>query len=123
RFRREGHLLARLTHPHIAGLLDAGVVSGQPYLLLEYVDGKPIDQWCDEKALDTRARVRLFVDVAAAVAHAHANLILHRDLKPSNILVRHDGQVKLLDFGVAKLLEEGAQEAAASELTQLAGRA
>jgi serine/threonine-protein kinase len=123
RFQREGHLLARLTHPHIAGLLDAGVVSGQPYLLLEYVDGKPIDQWCDENGLDIRARVRLFLDVAAAVAHAHTNLILHCDLKPSNILVRHDGQVKLLDFGIAKLLAEGAHETGSSELTQLAGRA
>jgi serine/threonine-protein kinase len=123
RFRREGSVLARLTHPNIARLLDAGLVAGQPYLVLEYVDGEPIDRWCDVHVLDIKARLRLFLDVAAAVAHAHNNLILHRDLKPSNILVRQDGQVKLLDFGIAKLLEGEEQEAPATELTQLAGRA
>jgi serine/threonine protein kinase len=91
RFKREGDVLARLTHPNIARLLDAGVVDGQPYLVLEYVDGQPLDVWCDGHALDVKARLRIFLDVAAAVAHAHNNLILHRDLKPSNILVRRDG--------------------------------
>lgn len=83
RFAREGEILARLSHPHIARLLDAGVHEGQqPYLVLEYVDGQPIDVYCRQQQLDVEARVRLFLDVLAAVAHAHARLILHRDLKP-----------------------------------------
>ncbi|MEO8019448.1 MAG: serine/threonine-protein kinase, partial [Pseudomonadota bacterium] len=102
RFRREGNLLARLTHPHIARLLDAGAANGRAYLALEYVDGEGIDSFCARLPVD--ARVRLFVDVVAAVAHAHSHLIVHRDLKPSNVLVTRDGQVKLLDFGIAKLL-------------------
>jgi eukaryotic-like serine/threonine-protein kinase len=124
RFQREGSFLARLSHPHIARLIDAGVAAGgQPYLVLEYVEGEPIDRWCDAKTLGIEARVRLFLDVLAAVAHAHNNLILHRDLKPSNILVTPDGQVKLLDFGIAKLLSDEATPGQATELTQLAGRA
>lgn len=124
RFQREGSFLARLAHPHIARLIDAGVVTGgQPYLVLEYIDGEPIDCWCDAKALGIEARVRLFLDVLKAVAHAHSNLILHRDLKPSNILVTRDGQVKLLDFGIAKLLSEDDTVGQATELTQQAGRA
>ncbi len=108
RFRREGSVLARLAHPNIARLLDAGVTAaGQPYLVLEHVDGKPLDVWCDERRLPVEGRLRLFQQVLAAVAHAHANFIVHRDLKPSNILVTADGTVKLLDFGIAKLLEEG----------------
>jgi tetratricopeptide (TPR) repeat protein len=123
RFRREGSILARLTHPHIAHLLDAGVSPhGQPYLVLEYVGGEHIDQYCLHRRLGVDARVRLFLDVLAAVAHAHANLIVHRDLKPSNVLVRADGQVKLLDFGVAKLLERDARSAGAT-LTVDGGRA
>jgi serine/threonine-protein kinase len=107
RFRREGTLLARLEHARIARLLDAGVTpTGQPYLVIEYVDGIRIDRFADERRLDHRERLELFLQVADAVAYAHANLIVHRDLKPSNILVRPDGQIKLLDFGVAKLLEE-----------------
>ena len=107
RFKREGTILARLTHPHIARLIDAGVsMTGQPYLVLEYIDGRNIDKYCDGEGLDVEARIRLFLDVLSAVAHAHANLIVHRDLKPSNVLVTHDGQVKLLDFGIAKLLED-----------------
>jgi len=105
RFRREGQLLARLTHPNIARLLDAGTADdGTPYLALEYVDGLPVDRYCDGGNLSTEARVRVFLDVIAAVAHAHSHLIVHRDLKPSNVLVTADGQVKLLDFGIAKLL-------------------
>ncbi|HEY6148655.1 MAG TPA: serine/threonine-protein kinase, partial [Thermoanaerobaculia bacterium] len=107
RFEREGSILARLTHPNIARLLDAGVSpGGQPYLVLEYVLGEQIDRYCDSRSLDVEARLRLFLDVLAAVAHAHANLIVHRDIKPSNVLVGKDGLVKLLDFGIAKLLEE-----------------
>ena len=95
RFKREGRILGRLTHPHIAGLLDAGISpDGSPYLILEYVDGVAIDQYCDERKLDVDARVKLFLDVLGAVSEAHANLIVHRDIKPSNVLVRKDGQVK-----------------------------
>jgi eukaryotic-like serine/threonine-protein kinase len=106
RFRREGSILARLRHPHIAHLIDAGVSQqGQPYLVLEVVHGEPIDRYADARGLGLERRVRLFLDVLAAVAHAHASLVVHRDLKPSNVLVTSDGLVKLLDFGVAKLLE------------------
>lgn len=107
RFRREGSALARLAHPGIAGLLDAGVThGGQPYLVLEYVDGKRLDVYADEHALGRDERIALFLLVLDAVRHAHANLIVHRDLKPSNILVTADGAVKLLDFGIAKLLDD-----------------
>jgi len=124
RFRREGSILARLQHPHIARLSDAGVsAAGQPYLVLEHVDGEPIDRYCDAKGLDVEARLRVFLDVLAAVAHAHANLIVHRDIKPSNVLVRADGQVKLLDFGIAKLLEGEAETGEATALTREGGRA
>jgi eukaryotic-like serine/threonine-protein kinase len=106
RFKREGKILALLAHPHIAELIDAGVTTtGQPYLVLEYVDGDQIDRYCDQRHLDLHARIHLFLQVLDAVAAAHANLIVHRDLKPSNVLVRKDGDVKLLDFGIAKLIE------------------
>jgi serine/threonine-protein kinase len=105
RFKREGRILGQLEHPHIAGLIDAGVTpQGEPYLVLEHVDGEPIDQYCDRLGLTVEARISLFLDVISAVAQAHANLIVHRDIKPSNVLVRKDGRVKLLDFGIAKLL-------------------
>lgn len=107
RFRREGTFLARVRHPNIAHLIDAGVSeAGQRYLVLEYVDGKRIEQYCDQHALGVEARLRLFLDVLEAVAHAHANLVVHRDIKPANVLVSTDGQVKLLDFGIAKLIEQ-----------------
>ena len=99
RFQREGSILARLTHPNIARLIDAGVSpTGQPYLVLEYVEGERIDNYCDVNKLDVAARLRLFLDVLAAVANAHANLVIHRDIKPSNVLVGDRGVVKLLDF-------------------------
>jgi serine/threonine-protein kinase len=124
RFQREGEILARLRHPNIAQLLDAGVtVAGQPYLVLEYVDGAPIDRHCDERGLGVRERIRLFLGVLEAVAHAHAKLVLHRDLKPSNILVDRDGRVKLLDFGVAKLLEDESAVGGETEVTRRAGPA
>ena len=113
RFRREGAILGRFSHPNIAELLDAGVAAnGQPYIILEYVEGQPIDRYCDEHKLNIKSRVSLFLDVLGAVAHAHANLIVHRDIKPSNVLVSKDGQVKLLDFGIAKLVEAEGNEAA-----------
>ena len=118
RFRREGAILGRVSHPHIAELLDAGVSSaGQPFIVLEYVEGEPIDGYCDARHLDVAARLRLLLDVLEAVAHAHANLIVHRDLKPSNVLVSKDGQVKLLDFGIAKLLADGAGPDGAATVT------
>jgi eukaryotic-like serine/threonine-protein kinase len=105
RFRREGSLLARLTHPNIGRLLDAGIASGgQPFLVLELIDGQPVDEYCRQHDLGVGDRLRLFGGVIAAVAHAHRNLVVHRDLKPSNVFVSRDGQVKLLDFGVGKLL-------------------
>ncbi len=106
RFNRERQILARLGHPHIARLLDAGIsVDNQPYLALEYVEGEAITDWCRSRDLDTEERTRLFLQVCEAVSHAHANLIVHRDLKPSNILVTPLDEVRLLDFGIAKLLD------------------
>ena len=105
RFVAERQILASLNHPHIAQLLDGGVADGDlPYLVIEYVDGLPITDYCDRHQLDIPARLRLFREVCAAVCHAHQNLVLHRDLKPGNVLVTSDGHVKLLDFGIAKIL-------------------
>ena len=104
----------RLEHANIARLIDAGVTDdGQPYIVLEYVEGEALDRWCNSRALDVRSRVRLFLEVLAAVAHAHSKLILHRDLRPGNILVTPDGHVKLIDFGTATLpdSEQGTEEA------------
>lgn len=108
RLAEEREILAALNHPSIARLYDAGITgNGQPYLALEYVDGRPIDEYANSNHLTVRARLQLFGLAARAVAHAHARLIVHRDLKPTNILVTNDGDVKLLDFGIAKLLEDG----------------
>ena len=129
RFTREGRILGRLAHPNIARLLDAGHLAAagpapaQPYLVLEYVQGEPIDAYCTREVLDVPARLRLFVDVLSAVAHAHNRLILHRDLKPSNILVTASGEVKLLDFGIAKLLDAADDPGTAGDVTQHAGPA
>jgi serine/threonine protein kinase len=115
RFRQEGMILGRLSHPNIAQLIDAGVTEeGEPYLVLEYVQGAPIDVFFDQAGLNIEQRIRLFLDVLSAVAHAHQNLVVHRDLKPANVLV-HDGcEIRLLDFGIAKLLEVNKE----SDLTQ-----
>jgi eukaryotic-like serine/threonine-protein kinase len=123
RFEREGSILARLSHPHIARLLDAGVMAdgAQPYLVLEYIDGEPIDEYCRRLVLPVAARLGLMLDVLAAVAQAHNRLILHRDLKPTNILVTQAGDVKLLDFGIAKLLDDAGGDQTA--LTARAGNA
>ena len=124
RFKREGRILAQLAHPHIAELIDAGVSkTGQPFIVLEHIDGQRIDAWCDEQRLDVGARVTLFLDVLSAVSHAHANLVVHRDIKPSNVLVRNDGCIKLLDFGIAKLLAEDSELGSATQLTMDGGSA
>ncbi|HZF15889.1 MAG TPA: serine/threonine-protein kinase [Steroidobacteraceae bacterium] len=106
RLKSERQILATLDHPNIARLLDGGTTAeGIPYLVMEYVDGLPIDVYCDEKRLDLTERLRLFRTVCSAVHAAHQNLIVHRDLKPTNILVTDDGMPKLLDFGIAKILD------------------
>ncbi len=128
RFQRERDILARLEHPHIARLYDAGLSApegpggGRPYLAMEYVQGSSLTAYCDERRLGVAARLALAEQVMAAVQYAHTRLVIHRDIKPANILVTQDGEVRLLDFGVAKLLqaEDGSER---TELTQLAGRA
>jgi len=106
RFLRERQILASLNHPNIARLLDGGVSeSGEPFLAMEYVEGKRIDEFCEEKTLSTNERLKLFLAVCSAVSFAHQNLVVHRDIKPSNIIVAKDGTPKLLDFGIAKLLD------------------
>lgn len=108
RFHVERQVLAGLEHPHIARMLDGGATDdGLPYMVMEYVDGSPIDRYCDERKLAIRARLELFRKVCEAVQYAHQNLVVHRDLKPGNILVTADGAVKLLDFGIAKVLAGG----------------
>jgi tetratricopeptide (TPR) repeat protein/tRNA A-37 threonylcarbamoyl transferase component Bud32 len=123
RFERERDILASLSHPHIAQLYDAGVSdNGHPYLAMEWIDGLPITRYCSDNELSLAQRLDLFRQVLEAVDYAHARLIAHRDIKPSNILVTRDGQVKLLDFGIAKLLAADTSSEA-TELTRLAGRA
>ncbi len=107
RFWRERQILANLDHPNIARLLDGGTLNdGRPYFVMEYIEGNRLDAYCEDQHLDVHGRCRLFLDVCSATAYAHRNLVVHRDLKPSNILVTAEGTVKLLDFGLAKLLFE-----------------
>lgn len=121
RFLRERDILASLSHPHIARFYDAGLsATGQPYLALEAVEGLPITRWADEQRLGLTARLALFLQVSAAVEHAHGKLIAHRDLKPANVLVGCDGEVRLLDFGIAKMLHEG--DGAQAPLTRAEAR-
>jgi eukaryotic-like serine/threonine-protein kinase len=123
RFAREREILAALDHPHIARLYDAGVAAdGQPYLALEHIDGQRIDRWCEQRQLGVAERLRLFLQAAHAVSQAHAQLIVHRDIKPSNLLVDATGQVKLLDFGIARLLID-AGDVPAGDVTQQGTRA
>ena len=111
RFRRERQILARLEHPNIARLLDGGVSDdGRPYFAMEYVLGVSITAYCDKRSASVEERLRLFIPVCRAIDYAHRNLVVHRDLKPSNVVVGDDGQVKLLDFGIAKLLGDGDDE-------------
>ena len=122
RFAREGSILGTLENPLIARLLDAGVAEdGQPYLAIEYVEGTSLTTYCDANRLALNARIALMVQVLSAVQHAHKNLVIHRDLKPANILVTREGQVRLVDFGIAKLMIDG--QASETELTQIGGRA
>jgi len=117
RFHHERQILARLVHPHISRLLDAGTTDdGLPYFVMEHVEGEPIDRWCDRRRLPLRARLELFRKVCAAVHFAHQHLVVHRDLKPANILITEDGEPRLLDFGIAKLLGPGQEGLTMPEL-------
>ena len=121
RFARERDILAGLEHPNIARLYDGGIdAQGLPYLAMEFVQGRPLTVWCDASQLPISSRIRLFLQVLDAVTYAHERHVIHRDIKPSNILVSDSGDVRLLDFGVAKLLEEDSTQ---PELTQVYGRA
>ena len=119
RFRGERQILASLNHPHIAKLLDGGVTDdGVPYLVMEYVEGSPLDRYCESRNLSLAERLDLFLTIAEATQYAHRNLVVHRDLKPSNIMVTGDGTVKLLDFGLAKLLAPNASTPATRTVTR-----
>jgi serine/threonine protein kinase len=119
-FAREKEILASLAHPHIATLLDAGTtVDGIPYLVMEYIEGVPVDEFCDNRKLSLNHRLKLFNKICDVVAFAHRNLIVHRDLKPSNILVTADGEPKLLDFGISKLLDAKAENANITNLVAM----
>src|SRR5450631_218758 len=120
RLLRERDILAALEHPNIARLYDAGVAAdGTPYLAMEYVAGEPLTAWCDARQMDVHGRIEIFLQVLDAVRYAHERQILHRDIKPSNILVTQDAQARLLDFGIAKMLDEPVDQ---DDLTRLYGR-
>jgi len=120
RFRSERQISASLDHPHIARLLDGGTTAaGEPYFVMEFVEGEPLLRYCDARELSLRERLRLFQDVCAAVQYAHQNLVVHRDLKPGNILVTAAGEAKLLDFGIAKLLDPGGSVRAGQDTATL----
>ena len=121
RFLREAKVLGRLAHTNIARLLDAGVHDGVVYLVLEYVQGRPIDVGCDDEKLGIDARLKIFMELCAGVAHAHSSLVVHRDIKPGNVLLTADGVPKLLDFGIANIFEADAA-GLPSDLTRLTGR-
>ena len=122
RFRRERVVLARLNHPNIARLLDAGVEQNQAFIVLELVNGVPLLDYVTQHTKTLADRIRVIRDIALAVEHAHSQLVLHRDLKPSNVLVTADGQIKLLDFGIAGVLDNNSADEPMTKLTQLAGR-
>ena len=124
RFQQERQLLASLDHPNVARLLDGGTTDdGRPFIVMEYIDGVPIDRYCDERELTVDERLEIFESVCAAVHYAHQNLIVHRDLKPNNVLVSADGVPKLVDFGISKLLPNAGGEAAAGPRTVTYARA
>ena len=124
RFKAERQILATLEHPNIARLIDGGVTEeGQPYLAMELVDGRPIDEYCESRGLSTAERLRLFREVCAAVSYAHQRLVVHRDLKPGNILVTAEGTIKLLDFGIAKLVQPSPADDAPTDATHTTMRA
>ena len=111
RLRAERQILADLNHPNIAAMIDGGTTDdGQPYLVMEYIEGVPLDQWCKEQRPSLEKRTALFRLICDAVQYAHRNLVIHRDLKPNNVLVTSEGRPVLLDFGIAKLLEPGAED-------------
>ncbi len=120
RFTAEQRSLSQLAHPHIVTLFDAGFLGdGQPYFAMEFVEGQPLDVFCNDSLMPLRERIVLFIKICEAVQHAHKNLIVHRDLKPGNLLVLPDGTPKLLDFGIAKLLEDGAEPATVTRVMTL----
>jgi eukaryotic-like serine/threonine-protein kinase len=114
RFEAERHILATLNHPNIARLIEGGITSGgDPYVIMEYVDGIPVDKWCDRNLPGIPERIRLFQKICRAVHYAHQNLVVHRDIKPEHVLIDANGGVKLIDFGIAKLLQPDNPELAA----------
>lgn len=124
RFRRERQILSRLVHPHIAHLLDGGLsADGRPYFVMEYIDGEPLSQWLVRAQPDLDARVATFLTICDAIAHAHHTLIVHRDIKPDNVLIDANGQPRMLDFGIAKLLENDAEDERTGTASQFVSRA